>query len=184
MTAPGDHPLPPPGGYTGALALTRIPKDRTWFRLYRHPYAPLHFGDHAEGAFRRGAGRVRRAVRGLDRLPAPSSRRWPEVVSRTISQERLQRYRVARDCRVAGRLPGGPDRQGPGADGRRRPSDRGCVPDRPALVERVLRTPRPTGWHPLRVTPRSRTATCRLLRPHRALLHGHLARSAARPPRR
>ena len=94
MTAPGDHPLPPAGGYAGSLALTRIPKNRTWFRLYRHPYAPLHFGttrrarfDAARGEF--GVLYVARQIAGA----------FVETLARggvrTISQERLQRYRIA-----------------------------------------------------------------------------------------
>ena len=94
MTAPGDHRLPPPGGYTGALATTRIPKERTWFRLYRHPYAPLHFGTTRRARFdaARGEFGVLYAARQIAGAFVETLARGGV---RTISQERLQRYRVA-----------------------------------------------------------------------------------------
>ena len=94
MTAPGDHPLPPPGGYTGALALTRIPKERTWFRLYRHPYAPLHFGTTRRARFDAARGEF-----GVLYAAGQIAGAFVETLARggvrTVSQERLQRYRVA-----------------------------------------------------------------------------------------
>lgn len=94
MTAPGDHPLPPPGGYIGALAMTRIPKERTWFRLYRHPYAPLHFGTTRRARFdaARGEFGVLYAARQIAGAFVETLARGGV---RTISQERLRRYRVA-----------------------------------------------------------------------------------------
>jgi len=44
MTGSGRHPAPPRGGHTGPLAIQRVRKNHTWFRLYRHQYDPLHFG--------------------------------------------------------------------------------------------------------------------------------------------
>lgn len=44
MTAPGRHPPPPRGGSTRSLAIRRVPKNHTWFRLYRNNYDALHFG--------------------------------------------------------------------------------------------------------------------------------------------
>ena len=94
MTAPGDHPLPPSGGYTGALATKRIPKERTWFRLYRHPYAPLHFG-----ATRRARFDAARGEFGVLYAAREIAGAFVETLARggvrTVAQERLQRYRVA-----------------------------------------------------------------------------------------
>lgn len=44
MAAPGRHPSPPHGGYTGSLAIQRVPRQHIWLRLYRTQYDPLHFG--------------------------------------------------------------------------------------------------------------------------------------------
>ena len=94
MTAPGDHPLPPPGCCTGALAMTRIPKAQTWFRLYRYPYAPLHFGSTRRARFdaARGEFGVLYAARQIAGAFVETLARGGV---RTVSQERLQRYRVA-----------------------------------------------------------------------------------------
>lgn len=51
MTAPGRHPAPPRGGYTGSLAIRRVSKNHTWFRLYHAQYDPLHFGTTRRGRF-------------------------------------------------------------------------------------------------------------------------------------
>ena len=94
MTAPGDHPLPPPGGYAGALAIARIPKERTWFRLYRHSYSPLHFGTTRRARFdaARGEFGVLYAARQIAGAFVETLARGGV---RAVSQERLQRYRVA-----------------------------------------------------------------------------------------
>lgn len=51
MPAPGRHPAPPTGGYTGSLAIQRVSKNHTWFRLYRAKYDPLHFGETRRARF-------------------------------------------------------------------------------------------------------------------------------------
>lgn len=94
MAAPGDHPFPPRSGYTGALAMTWIPKDRTWFRLYRHRYAPLHFGTTRRARFdaARGEFGVLYAARQIAGAFVETLARGGV---RAVSHERLQRYRVA-----------------------------------------------------------------------------------------
>ncbi len=93
MTVPGRHPLPPRSGYTGPLAVQRIPKSRTWLRLYRAERDPIFFGttrrsrfDAARGEF--GVCYVARQIGGA----------FVETMVRDgireISERRLRSYRV------------------------------------------------------------------------------------------
>lgn len=94
MTALGRHPAPPRGGYKGSLALQRVPKNHSWFRLYRSKYDPVHFGatrlgrfDAANGEF--GVLYVARQVAGafIETLVRDGIRE--------ISEKRVQSYQVA-----------------------------------------------------------------------------------------
>jgi len=94
MGPPRPLPVPPVEGYSGPLAIVRVPKNQSWLRLFRKEHDPVHFGRTGQTRFNAPAGEF-----GLLYVARRVAGAFVETLvrdgRRELSEARLDGYRVA-----------------------------------------------------------------------------------------